>query len=276
MLRNCPQPPGSPRSWIRSNGWLGFPKWHEAKRRGGPHGWATLTPANDSEEKSLSSHLRHLSKSLNEAEPYRIAADALRLAWTHGRTAAAIEREQEKRQEIADDLAPLKQLGNLAEAQARNAITELSGRISAIHSATYIVDRLKFQETSLDKKTGLSVRGQLGENMRIDATLIANTSWLRGILWAFIHALREEAVEQIGGDVFPVIMLDDPQQTFDSEHRARMGRTDRKASEDCAGGTNSSNDPRRSVPIAATFARHYWTQRSHLLGGRRTRPYCGA
>ena len=57
--------------------------------------------------------------------------------------------------------------------------------------------------------------------MRIDATLIANTSWLRGILWAFIHALREEAVEQIGGDVFPVIMLDDPQQTFDSEHRAR-------------------------------------------------------
>jgi hypothetical protein len=115
----------------------------------------------------------------------------------------------------------LKQLGNLAEAQARDAITELSGRISAIHSATYIVDRLKFQEASFDKKTGLTVRGQLGENIRIDATLIANTSWLRGILWAFIHALREEAVDQIGGDVFPVIMLDDPQQTFDSEHRTR-------------------------------------------------------
>jgi energy-coupling factor transporter ATP-binding protein EcfA2 len=196
-------------------------EWHEAQEKRWSDWWAKLTPANDSEEKSLSSHLRHLSKSLSEAEPYRIGADALRLAWTHGRTAAAIEREQEKRQEIADDLAPLKQLGNLAEAQARNAITELSGRISAIHSATYIVDRLKFQEATLDKKTGLSVRGQLGENMRIDATLIANTSWLRGILWAFIHALREEAVEQIGGDVFPVIMLDDPQQTFDSEHRAR-------------------------------------------------------
>jgi hypothetical protein len=57
--------------------------------------------------------------------------------------------------------------------------------------------------------------------MSIDATLIANTSWLRGILWAFIHALREEAVEQIGGDIFPVILLDDPQQTFDNEHRTR-------------------------------------------------------
>jgi hypothetical protein len=95
-------------------------------------------------------------------------------------------KEQRKRQEIADDLAPLKQLGNLAEAQARNAITELSDRTLAIHSATYIVDRLKFQEASLDKKKGLTVRGQLGDNMRIDATLIANTSWLRGVLWAFI------------------------------------------------------------------------------------------
>jgi hypothetical protein len=120
----------------------------------------------------------------------------LRLAWTNGRTAAAIEGEQQKRQEIANDLAPLKQLGNLAEAQARNAITELSGRISAIHSATYIIDRLKFQEASLDKKTGLSVRGQLGNHMRIDATLIANTSWLRGVLWAFIHALRKKPLSR--------------------------------------------------------------------------------
>ena len=162
-----------------------------------------------------------MSKSLDEAEPYRVGADAMRLAWQQGREAATIEKEQQKRREIAEDLAPLKQLGNLAEAQARNAITDLSDRISAIHSATYIVDRLKFQEASLDKKTGLVVRGQLADNMQIDATLVANTSWLRGILWAFVHALREEAVEQIGADVFPVMLLDDPQQTFDSEHRTR-------------------------------------------------------
>ena len=145
----------------------------------------------------------------------------MRLAWAQGRTAAAIEREQQVRQTIADDLAPLKQLGNLAEAQARNAINELSGRISAIHNASYIVERLRFEGASLDKRTGLVVHGQLGKNVRIDATLIANTSWLRSILWAFIHALREEAVEQIGGDIFPVVLLDDPQQTFDSEHRTR-------------------------------------------------------
>jgi hypothetical protein len=196
-------------------------EWYEEQGEAWSDWWAKLAGVDGARDESLSSHVRHLGVALGEAEPYRIGADAMRLAWIQGRTAAAIQKEQQKREEIANDLGPLKQLGNLAEAQARNAITELSGRIAAIHSATYIVDRLRFQNTMLDKKTGLIVRGQLGASMRIDATLIANTSWLRGILWAFIHALREEAVEQIGGDVFPVIMLDDPQQTFDSEHRTR-------------------------------------------------------
>ena len=170
-------------------------EWREAHGKQWSDWWTTLTPT-DTGGQSLSLHLSHLSKALSEAEPYRIGADAMRIAWVQGKAAGALEREQQKRQEIANDLAPLKQLGNLAEAQARSAITELSGRISAIHSATYIVDRLKFQGASLDKKTGLVVRGQLGDDMRIDAALIANTSWLRGILWAFIHALREEAVER--------------------------------------------------------------------------------
>jgi hypothetical protein len=61
----------------------------------------------------------------------------------------------------------------------------------------------------------------LGAEIRIDATLVANTSWLRGLLWAFIFALREEAVEQMGTDEFPLIVLDDPQQTFDTIHRHR-------------------------------------------------------
>jgi len=196
-------------------------EWYEANQVTWANWWSTCAPAGDTGEENLTSHLKRLSKSLDEAEPYRIGADAMRVAWGQGRTAATIQKEQKKRQEIADELAVLKNLGNLAEAQARTAISELSGRISAIHSETYIVDRLQFQNATLDKKTGLVVRGRLADDMRIDATLIANTSWLRAILWAFILALREEAVEQIGGDIFPFLLLDDPQQTFDSEHRGR-------------------------------------------------------
>lgn len=170
---------------------------------------------------SLTAHITRIGKSLGDAEPYRVGAEATRKAWKQGKDARKIEKELERRQEIADALAQLKNLGNLAESQARDAINDLSDRIGKIHSANYLSDTLKFQDAMLEKKAGLIVRGQLGADIRIDATLIANTSWIRGVLWAFMFALREEAVEQMGGDEFPILVLDDPQQTFDAIHRHR-------------------------------------------------------
>ncbi|MBK8209702.1 MAG: hypothetical protein IPK78_06715 [Rhodospirillales bacterium] len=93
-------------------------EWHEDHCKAWSDWWAKLTPAEGAGDESPSSHLLHLNKSLSEAEPYRIGADAMRLAWSQGRTASAIQKEQAKRQEIANDLAPLKQLSNLAEASA--------------------------------------------------------------------------------------------------------------------------------------------------------------
>jgi energy-coupling factor transporter ATP-binding protein EcfA2 len=199
--------------------------WFEGEEASWTAWWAgvgqTSASATPDAPEALTAHLARLSKSLSTAEPYRIGAEAMRSAWTQGKTAAAIEKEQAQRKEITDALEPLKKLGNLAEAEARRAIDELSGQIGTIHSATYLADELKFQSASLEKKAGLIVRGKLANDVRIDATLVANTSWLRGILWAFIFALRQEAVEQMGSDMFPILLLDDPQQTFDSEHRHR-------------------------------------------------------
>jgi energy-coupling factor transporter ATP-binding protein EcfA2 len=204
-------------------------EWFEDHHEAWENWWKELTvcepladgtmPAKDPEP--LKIHLARLSRSLGEAEPYRVAAEAMRFAWKEGKAAASIEKEHERRGEITEALAPLKQLGNLAEAQARTAINELSDRIGTIHEANYIAETLQFQKAALEKKAGLVVRGKFLEQIRIDATLVANTSWLRGVLWAFIFALREEAVEQLGTDPFPVLLMDDPQQTFDSEHRHR-------------------------------------------------------
>lgn len=204
-------------------------EWFEANRSAWQEWWknfALCKPLPDgsflqSDPEPVQAHLARLAKALGEAEPYRVGAEALRNAWGEGKTASKIERELEKRTEIAEALTPLKSLGAMAEAQARNAIDELSKRIGEIHGRTYIADSLQFQQASLDKKAGLIVRGKFAESIRIDATLVANTSWLRGVLWAFIFALREEAVEQLGSDPFPIFVLDDPQQTFDSEHRHR-------------------------------------------------------
>ena len=54
--------------------------------------------------------------------------------------------------------------------------------------------------------------------------LVANSSWLRAILWAFVLALREETIEAIGSNPFPLIILDDPQTTFDPRNKRKWAQ----------------------------------------------------
>jgi len=173
---------------------------------------------------TFSEHLTRLSHAVSEAEPYRAAAEALGRAWTSGRKARTYEKEQEQRQAIADYLAPLKTLGALSEAQARLAIHSLSDDIGEILKRMHITESLGFRGANLERKAGLQVRGAFAEEFKIDATLVANTSWLRAVLWAFLFALRQEAVKQLGCDPLPLLVLDDPQATFDAEHRHRWAR----------------------------------------------------
>lgn len=173
---------------------------------------------------SLSAHLVRLADAMSKAEPYRKAVDAMRNAWDSGKAGAAIEKEQKHRETIAEFLLPLKNLGSLADAVAREAIEGLSDRISKRLKEIHLSDQLEFHDAQLRRKEGLIVRGDFGTGLRIDATLIANTSWLRAVLWAFLFSLREEAIEQLGSDPFPLLVFDDPQATFDSEHRHRWAQ----------------------------------------------------
>ncbi len=172
----------------------------------------------------LSAHLVRLSDALAKAEPYRKAAEAMRTAWTSGKAAAEIEKELKRRKAIAENLTPLKSLGSLAESVAREAIEGLSDRISKLLKRIHLTEQLQFHHARLHRKEGLVVRGELMPDLRIDATLVANTSWLRAMLWAFLFALREEAIEQIGSDPFPLLVFDDPHSTFDAEHRHRWAQ----------------------------------------------------
>ena len=172
----------------------------------------------------LSAHISRVSDALATAEPYRNAAKAMRTAWAVGKTAAEIDKVVTRRDDIANSLTPLKSLGSLCEAIAREAIDGLSGRISTILERIHLTEQLRFQSTRLERKEGLVVRGELAPELRIDATLVANTSWVRAVLWAFLFSLREEAIEQRGSDPFPLLVFDDPQSTFDSQHRHMWAR----------------------------------------------------
>jgi len=218
---------------------LGLADWFRAHSRKWSEWWDNLagvqTGGADSDHKEVGTpeakaperlwaHLLRLSDALATAEPYRKAAEAMRTAWKQGKTAAAIEKELTCREAIAKSLTPLKDLGQLSGSIAREAIEELSGRTATLLKQIHLTEKLQFTDARLQRKEGFVVRGEFVPNLTIDATLVANSSWLRAVLWAFLFALREEAVGQLGSDPFPLLVFDDPQSTFDSEHRHRWAK----------------------------------------------------
>ena len=144
----------------------------------------------------------------------------MRHAWTAGKKADQIQQEVDRRKDIASNLAELKKLRGLCESLSREAIEGLSGRVKEILGEIHLEGNLHFQSARLERRDGFTVLGEFSPEVRIDATQVANTSWIRAFLWAFLFALRNEAVEQIGSDRFPLLVVDDPQMTFDAHHRA--------------------------------------------------------
>jgi len=207
--------------------------WHDQYASVWVDWWKGLTfLAEDSESQkletgeveSIAAHLKRLSAALASADPYRRAVNAFEQALKSGKSVAVIEAELKLREDIAEQLKPLKGLGALAASIAQDAIEGLSERISKLLKKMHLAEQLQFHTTHYHRKDGIVVRGAFAPDIQIDATLVANTSWLRIVLWAFIFALREEAVEQQGTDPFPLLILDDPQSTFDSTHRYRWGQ----------------------------------------------------
>lgn len=168
--------------------------------------------------------LAQLDDAVRASAPYRTAAQALRDAWKEGQIVAEIDIEQGKRQKIADALNPLKSLKRFVDAEAKNAIDGLSSRMAEVLERIHVIERLNFRSAHLERRAGITIRGGFTPDMEIDATLVANSSWLRALLWSFLFSVREEAVEQLGHDRFPVLVFDDPQATFDTTHRHRWAQ----------------------------------------------------
>ena len=131
---------------------------------------------------------------------------------------AALIAERELRERIAAAIEPLKGLVALAEGEARAAMERVSGRTRELFREVYYDGReLDLAGASINKKKALHADAVIGDVM-LDATLVANTSWLRAFLWAFVFALRERVLEDLGYNPLPLFLLDDPQATFDECH----------------------------------------------------------
>ncbi|MGX5652713.1 hypothetical protein ACWKW4_20855 [Hydrogenophaga borbori] len=164
-------------------------------------------------------HLERLNLAMAGAIPYARAAENLREAIRLAKEALTIQAEQARRDQVIQALTPLKQLPALCQAVAKQAIEDLSGNIKTILDGMHTTERLRYEVTTFHKREGVTVRGSFSPEVSIDSSLVANTSWLRSALWAFVFALREEARDQHGVDPLPVWLFDDPQTTFDLAHR---------------------------------------------------------
>lgn len=173
---------------------------------------------------SLSGRLAIMKAAIGKAEPYGKLADSLGAAAKKAEESAAIMKEQKVRDDIAAALEPLTLLKNLVDAETARSVSALSDRIGDILGRIHHRERLTYEGAALKKeRTTREVNVHAGfrhaPDMKIDAGLVANTSWLRAILWGFIFALREETVEGLGYNPFPLMLLDDPQATFDPRNK---------------------------------------------------------
>ncbi len=172
---------------------------------------------------SIGAELDSLDQCLAKAQPIDELATLLLGAANEAEKWEPVAKEQAVRQAIVSALEPLKELKNLVGAETAQSISSLSLRMKEVLERIHLIERLAYTETSMGKKS-VHVFGSIEPGMHIDASLIANTSWLRAMLWAFIFSLRETTVEAKGFNPFPLLLLDDPQMTFDPRNKRKWAQ----------------------------------------------------
>jgi hypothetical protein len=200
-----------------------------------------------------------IENALAASQPYDAILALLDELLESARSWREINVEQKKREEIANALVPLKSLRIFVDSETARSIAGLSGRMKDFLDKIHLKERLEFQDADLKKKE-IHVHGAFAEGMKFDALPIANTSWLKAILWAFIFALREKSIESYGGNPFPLMLLDDPQTTFDPRNK-------RKWAQELSRLTNLSEDETGAVQLfLTTHERQFFTWLTEVEG----------
>lgn len=186
--------------------------------------WNGLIGQTDAEgkwpEDSLEGKIEILEDAIAGAEPLDKIAKLATKAKTSAEAWQKINAVQIEREAIAEAVKPLKDLQHLVDCETHRTIETLSGRVGTILKDIRLNDRFSFANAEMSKKA-VSVQGSFAPGLKIDAALVANSSWLRALLWAFIFALREQTIADTGANGFPLMVLDDPQTTFDPKNKRK-------------------------------------------------------
>ena len=201
--------------------------WWADHRKAFVNAWSTLLGEVNADDEwppeSLEGMLKKLEEASDKAEPLDEIASLLRDAKGIAIAWKKIHAEQKMRKAIAEALKPLKDLRHLVDAETHRTIDSLSGRVGTILKDIRLRERFDFGNAELEKRQ-VMVHGRFSRDYKIDAGFVANASWLRAVLWAFIFAMRDEAIQDQGGCNFPLMVLDDPQLTFDPKNKRKWAQ----------------------------------------------------
>ena len=184
-------------------------------------GWERLF--SETRGESLTTRILQLKGVIDGVEPFRLASEKTEQALKIADEYNVIVKRQALREDIADSLRPLRKLRDLVNLTTRQTIDGVSDVAKAIHQQIYNPEALSYEKAQVSEfrgKQSLSFQAKLGEDMnwRIDASVLANVSWMRGILWSFVFAIRQRAINRTGHCPFELMVLDDPQMTFDTRN----------------------------------------------------------
>ena len=201
--------------------------WLEANRQAYVDAWRGLIGVQASDGKwpdeSIEGKLSALEAAIAGSDPLDKIAKHISNAKKAAEDWEKINDVQKIREAIAKAVEPLKSLQSLVDSETHRTVVTLSGRVSDILEDIRLRDRFSFENTTIKKKS-VTVDGSFASGLKIDAALVANSSWLRALLWAFIFALREQTIEEAGANDFPLMVLDDPQTTFDPKNKIKWAR----------------------------------------------------
>ena len=184
-------------------------------------GWARLF--SKKEEQSLTTRILELKGVIDGVEPFRSTNEKVEQALNIVSEYNAVVKRQALREEIAEAIRPLRKLRGLVNQTTRQTIDEVSEVAKEIHQQIYNPESLSYKGADVAEFRGrqsLSFKAKVSNDFswHIDASLLANASWMRGILWSFVFAIRDRAIKRAGCCPFELVVLDDPQITFDTRN----------------------------------------------------------
>ena len=119
--------------------------------------------------------------------PFRSASENVKQALEIAADYNVIVKRQALREDIAQDLKPLRKLRALVNLTTRQTIDDVSGAAKEIHGRIYSPEVLTYEKATVSEFRGkqlLTFQAKLGPNLdwQVDSSLLANMSWMRGIL----------------------------------------------------------------------------------------------